>query len=148
MKTFGILAGALALAFVAGGCAAAKPQMALGNGEANWIVTDGLTRDGAVFTFKEVQIDGNGWLVLHPFKDGKPVGEIYSGATYLQSGNNRDVSIAAEPAPETGTMFLVMLHRDVNENRQFDFVFVDDRNVLDKAVFEASTMIAAIFPTP
>lgn len=128
----------------------AEPQMTIGNGQDNWIVTAGATRDGATMTFKEVQIDGNGWLVLHPFKDGKPVGEIYVGATYLSSGQNLDVEITVDtPAPpNAGDMFIVMLHKDVNENQEFDFVFVDERNVLDKAVFEGSTMIGHAIPAP
>ncbi len=28
---------------------------------------------------------------MHPFRDGKPVGEIYVGATYIEDGENRDV---------------------------------------------------------
>ena len=126
----------------------ATPQITFGNGEANWIVTEGATRDGATFSFREVQIDGNGWLVMHPFKDGKPVGEVYVGATYVSDGDNRDVRISVDPPPATGEMFLVMLHRDVNENQEFDFVFVDERNVLDKAVFEGTTMIAHPFAAP
>jgi hypothetical protein len=41
-----------------------------------------------------------------------------------------------------------MLHRDVNENKTFDFVFVDERNVLDKAVFEGTKMIGHPFAAP
>jgi hypothetical protein len=122
--------------------------MTLGNGEANWIVTEGASRDRAVLTFPEVQIDGNGWLVLHPFKDGKPVGNVYVGATYLNDGENREVEITVDSEPASGEMFLVMLHRDVNENREFDFVFVDERSVVDKAVFEGTTMIAHAFAAP
>ena len=127
---------------------AEAPQRTIGNGEANWIVTDGATRDAATFAFREVQIDGNGWLVMHPFKDGKPVGDIYVGATYLPNGENRDVAITVEPPPSTGDMFIVMLHRDVNENQVFDFVFVDEINVLDKAVFEGNKMIGHAFAAP
>ena len=126
----------------------ATTQISLGNGEANWILTEGATRDGATFTFREIRIDGNGWLVMHPFEDGKPVGHVYAGATYLTDGKNLDVKIAVETAPPQGEMFLVMLHRDVNENREFDFVFVDERNVLDKAVFEGTKMIAQPFAAP
>ncbi len=124
------------------------PQRTIGNGEANWIVTDGATRSEATFSFREVRIDGNGWLVMHPFKDGKPVGEVYVGATYLEDGENRDVAITVESVPEPGEMFIVMLHRDVNENRVFDFVFVDEINVLDKAVFEGTKMIGHPFAAP
>ena len=126
----------------------ATPPITFGNGEANWIVTEGATRDGATFSFREVRIDGNGWLVMHPFKDGRPVGEVYVGATYLKDGENHDVRITVDPTPTAGTMFLVMLHRDVNENQEFDFVFVDAFNVVDKAVFEGRTMIAHVFPAP
>ncbi len=130
--------------------AAAAAKISFANGEANWIITEGLSRNGRHITFKEARIDGNGWLVLHPFKDGKPNGAIHVGASYLRDGVNRDITIAvtqdAEPKP--GEMFLVMLHSDVNEDQVFDFVFVDERNVLDKAVFEGMTMIAHVFPAP
>ena len=124
------------------------PQITLGNGSANWIVIDGMSRNGSTFTFREVHIDGNGWLVMHPFKNGKPVGEVYVGATYLKNGENLNVEISVDEEPEPGTMFIVMLHSDVNDNKEFDFVFVDKRNVLDKAVFEANRMIAHAIAAP
>ena len=95
-----------------------------------------------------MQIDGNGWLVMHPFKDGRPVGAVYVGATYIEDGANHDVEVTVEEEPAPGTMFLVMLHLDVNQNQEFDFVFVDERNVLDKAVFEGTTMIAHPIAAP
>ena len=128
--------------------APSTPAISLGNGTTNWIVTDGVTRNGATFTFAEVQIDGNGWLVMHPFKDGKPVGEVYVGSTYIEDGTSSNVEITVDESPAPGTMFIVMLHRDVNENQAFDFVFVDDRHVLDKAVFEGTTMIAHAIAAP
>ena len=127
---------------------AEAPTLMTGNGKANWIVVEGATREGATFTFREVRIDGNGWLVMHPFKDGKPVGDVYVGATYLADGDNRGVAITVDSVPEPGEMFIVMLHRDVNEDKVFDFVFVDERNVLDKAVFEGTMMIAHAFAAP
>ena len=45
-------------------------------------------------------------------------------------------------------MFIVMLHRDVNENQVLDFVFVDELNVMDTAVFEGSRMIGHAIPAP
>ena len=127
---------------------ASTPKITLGNGTENWIVTEDIVRKGATFTFREVQIDGDGWLVMHPFKNGKPVGAVYVGATYIKDGVNRDVEINVEEEPAPGTRFLVMLHLDVNENQEFDFVFVDERNVLDKAVFEGTTMIAHPIAAP
>ncbi len=127
---------------------AEAPAMTSGNGEANWIVTEGATREGATFSFRKVLIAANGWLVMHPFKDGKPVGDIYVGATYLAKGESRDVAITVDSVPAPGDMFIVMLHNDVNENEVFDFVFVDERNVLDKAVFEGTKMIGLPFAAP
>jgi hypothetical protein len=126
----------------------ARMVINLENGEDNWIIVEGATRDGATFQFSEVHIDGNGWLVMHPFEDGEPNGEIYSGATYVRDGDNRNVELTVDSEPAKGDMFIVMLHRDVNENQEFDFVFVDSVNVLDKAVFEGRTMIAHRFPAP
>jgi hypothetical protein len=127
---------------------APAPEIGLGNGEANWIIVEGMTRASDALTFSEVQIAGNGWLVLHPFSDGKPVGDTYVGSTYITSGDNQDVSIQLDSEPTPGDMFIVMLHRDVNENQEFDFVFVDEVNVLDKAVFESRTMIAHAISAP
>ena len=139
------LALAIALLALAGASSAEEPAQpaegpafTTGNGKANWIVTEGATRRGATFSFREVRIDGNGWLVMHPFKDGKPVGDVYVGSTYLKDGDNRDVEITVDSVPKPGDMFIVMLHRDVNEDGLFDFVFVDEHNVLDRAVFEGA----------
>jgi hypothetical protein len=126
-----------------------RSEVSVGNGEANWIITDGATRDGATFVFPEVQINGNGWLVMHPFEEGKPNGDLYVGATYVSSGNNNNVAITVNDEPATGDMFIVMLHRDVDEDQQFDFVFVGDTGqVEDKAVFEGKTMIGHPYPAP
>ncbi len=120
----------------------------IGNGSNNWIITEGASRDGATFTFPEVKIDGNGWLVMHPFKDGKPNGKVYVGHTFLKDGVSHDVQIVVDEIPAQGDYFIVMLHRDVNENQEFDFVFVDAVNVLDKAVFEGETMIGHAYAAP
>ncbi len=55
------------LIFALTGCSTiAGMVIKLDDGEKNWIIVDGATRDGATFTFSEVHIDGNGWLVMHP----------------------------------------------------------------------------------
>lgn len=126
----------------------AAPQITMGNGADNWIITDGATRDGATFTFPEVKIAGNGWLVMHPFENGKPNGDIYVGHTFVKDGVSKDVDITVDETPEPGEMFIVMLHRDVNENEKFDFVFISERKVLDEAVFEGTQMIGHAYPTP
>jgi len=125
-----------------------KPQMGIGNGEKNWIVLDGVARKDSVLTFNEVQIDGNGWLVMHPFEDGAPNGDKYVAYTYLESGKNLDVQIDVLKGLSSDEMFIVMLHRDGNENKVLDFIFVDDQNVMDRAVFEGSTMIGHVIAVP
>lgn len=125
-----------------------KPAITIGDGERNWIKIDDVTREGAVLTVSEVLIEASGFLVIHRFKDGKPYGKDYVASTFLNAGTNLDVPITLPEAPAPGTPLLIMLHSDVNDNETLDFVFVDDVNVLDKAVFEGSTMIAKTFTTP
>jgi hypothetical protein len=125
-----------------------KPQISMGNGEKNWIMVEGVTWDQSTLTFSEVQIDGNGWLVIHPFENGAPNGDKYVALTYLEDGKNLEVDINVLKGLDSGEMFIVMLHRDVNENKVLDFVFVDDRNVLDRAVFEGNTMIGHVIAAP
>ena len=127
---------------------AQTPQITMGNGEANWIHTDGATLDGATFVFPEVHIDGNGWLVMHPFENGKPNGNIVAGYSKISAGTSSDVSISVDPAPTKGDLFVVMLHSDANKNGEFDFVFINEREVVDKAVFEGTTMIGHVYAAP
>jgi hypothetical protein len=126
----------------------ADTAFSMGNGDQNWIVTADATREGNMLTFKEVHIQQSGWLVMHPFEDGKPNGDKYVAATYLTSGSNQNVAIEVYKGVETGEMFIVMLHKDSNENEIFDFVFVDDRNVMDRAMFEGPKMIGHAFAAP
>ena len=125
-----------------------RPQITMGNGEQNWIVTDNATRDDNTLVFSEVNIHASGWLVMHPFEDGKPNGDKYVAATYLSEGTNNDVAIEVYKGITSVEKFIVMLHNDSNHNEIFDFVFVDDVNVMDKAVFEGSKMIGHVFVAP
>lgn len=124
------------------------PKITLANGEKNWITVDGISRDGKTLTVPEVHIDGNGWLVMHPFEGGKPNGDKYVAASYVKSGTSKDVQITVHKGVKTGEKFIVMLHRDLNENKVLDFVFVSDTGVMDEAVFESSTMVAHVIAAP
>ncbi len=148
-RSIGLLALVLSWSVASHAEEAGQSEQSMGNGESNWIITEGATRDGATLTFPEVHIDGNGWLVMHPFEDGKPNGNIYVGHTFVASGTSKDVQISVEPEPVTGDMFIVMLHRDVDEDKDFDFVFVDGGpHVEDKAVFEGTKMIGHAYAAP
>ena len=125
-----------------------QPAPSIGNGTNNWITVEGVTRDEGTLTFSEVHIDGNGWLVIHPFEDGAPNGDKYVAATFLEDGTTLDVNIQVHKGLTSGEMFIVMLHRDSNENKVFDFVFIDEQNVMDRAVFEGSTMIGHAIAAP
>lgn len=149
----------------------AAPQITMGNGEANSINMEGLAlTDGptvfsevrvdesavktfrahsTALTFSEITIEKNGWVVLHPVIDGRPDGDMVSGFAYVPAGENTDVKVRIDHPAETGDKFLVMLHSDVDQDRVFDFVFVEDGiNVEDRAVFEGTNMIAHIFAIP
>ena len=123
-------------------------QMSIGNGENNAIAIESMTRDGNVLTIDEITIEGDGWLVIHPFENGAPNGDRVVGRQFLKSGVNRDVKIEVYKGLESGEMMIVMLHRDSNDNGEFDFIFVDAQNVMDRAVFEGSTMIGHALPAP
>lgn len=123
-------------------------KMTMGNGDDNWIVIEDVKRDGPMLTFSDVTIKGSGWLVIHPFEDGKPNGDKYVGATFLKDGTNHNVQVKVHKGLESKEMIIVMLHHDSNSNEIFDFVFVDDVNVMDKAVFEGHKMIAHAISVP
>ena len=125
-----------------------KSKMTMGNGESNWITLEDVKRDGPVLTFSNVKIEGNGWIVIHPFEEGKPNGDKYVGASFLKDGDNENVSVKVHKGLESGEMIIVMLHSDSNSNEIFDFVFIDDVNVMDKAVFEGNKMIAHAIAVP
>jgi len=126
----------------------APDKFSMGNGEENWIVVEGASRDGNVLTFPEVNIASSGWLVMHPFEDGAPNGDKYVAATYLKSGSSENVEIKVYKGAVTGEQFIVMLHSDSNDNQILDFVFVDDKNVMDRAVFEGARMIGHVIAAP
>jgi hypothetical protein len=151
--------------------ATGKPQITLGNGTSNAIQIDGITRQNEKSVVSEVRVDSKtssvmranttsitfpkvtikkaGWLVLHPVIDGRPDGDIVSGFAYLKEGQNADVAIKIQHPAGVGDKFLVMLHSDVNQDRVFDFVFVEDGiNVEDTAVFEGTRMIAHVIALP
>ena len=126
--------------------AEAAPQIKTGNGVANYIELEGVQRDRATFTFAHVRIDRPGWLVMHPFRDGKPVPTEYVGASLLDAGDHENVTITIDVEPRSGKMFVVMLHYDVNEDGVFDFN--DGITVPDAPVFEDGVLIALRFAAP
>jgi len=151
--------------------ASTPPQITMGNGEFNSIEINGLTRGEIERTFSEVRVDGanvstfrtnsttitfpevlieeNGWIVLHPVIDGRPNGDMVSGFAYVSEGLNKNVALQMDHPADAGRKFIVMLHSDVDEDRIFDFVFVEDGiNVEDKAVFEGTRMIAHVISVP
>jgi len=133
---------------VSGSSFAEGAKMTMGNGDKNWIVVEGVTREEGTLTFTEVNIDGNGWLVIHPFENGAPNGDKYVASTYVSDGKNENVEIKVHKGLDTGEMFIVMLHRDANEDKILDFVFIDETNVMDLAVFEGTKMIGHAIAAP
>lgn len=120
-----------------------RDKIVMGNGENNNIISDGFNQSGNTFTFAQVKIVGNGWLVMHPFKDGKPVPTVYVGHTYVKHGKNKNVSITVDDLPKSEENYILMLHWDVDQDKEFDFG--DGIDVLDAPVFEGNKMIAFKF---
>lgn len=169
--THGLILGTLLSACATAQEAAPTQITSMGNGEANMIELEGLTRTEGVTQFSEVRVDGEtvymfrgdstaitfpkvviaepGFLVLHPVMDGRPNGDMVSGFTYLEPGETENVTIQIDHPADIGTKFLVMMHSDVDGDRVLDFTFVEDGiNVADTAVSEGSKMIAHIFAVP
>jgi len=121
-------------------------KIVTGNGENNFIILDGASRDRSTFTFSEVTIDKDGFLVMHPFRDGKPVQTEYVGAVPITAGTHKNVPITINTQPVTGDNFIVMLHYDMNTDKIFDFN--DGVTVPDAPVFEGHTLVALRYSVP
>jgi len=121
-------------------------QIVTGNGEHNYITLDGAFRTGDQFTFPEVTLSKDGFLVFHPFRDGAPVQTEYVAAKALPAGSHIDVTIDVTDNPQTGDMYIVMLHYDMNRDGVFDFN--DGVDVPDAPVFEGRTLVALRYETP
>ena len=117
-----------------------------GNGENNFIILEGASREGSTFSFPKVTIDKDGFLVMHPFRDGKPVQTEYVGAVPIAAGSHQDVTITIDRDTRTGENFIVMLHYDMNTDKIFDFN--DGITVPDAPVFEGHTLIALRYTAP
>ena len=142
------LIASMLLLLIAFANSVALAQSDIGNGDSNWISVDNVKKRGNTLIFSEVQIEGDGWLVIHPFMNGAPNGDRVAGRSFLKSGSNSDVEIEIHKGIAVGEMMIVMLHSDSNKNGEFDFIFIDERNVMDLAVFEGPTMIGHAIPAP
>lgn len=118
-----------------------RSQITLGNGEENAIATEGIVRSGSTFTLPEVTIARAGFVVVHPFRDGEPVGNEYVAAQPVAAGTSSDVAVTVEGGVAEGDMLLFMLHNDMNDDGVFDFGDGED-DVPDAPTFEGTTMIA------
>ena len=90
----------------------------------------------------------NSRLVLHPFEGGKPNGDKYVAASYIASGTNQNVDLKVHKGLGAGDIFIVKLHRYVNQNKVLGFVFTRDIGVIGEADFEASTKVAHVVSVP
>lgn len=124
----------------------APPAVQTGNGENNRIITQDIARAGARFAFAKVEIDRDGWLVFHPFRDGAPSPTDVAGYVFLERGIHEPAVVMLDAAPREGEMFVAMLHYDMNEDGVFDFQ--DGVSPPDAPVFENGVMIAHRIATP
>ncbi|MEL7231093.1 MAG: hypothetical protein AAGJ85_01115 [Pseudomonadota bacterium] len=118
----------------------AAPAIAPGNGEANVITLDGLSRVGSTLYVPEVKSETPAFLVVHPFLDGAPLREDYTAATYIDAGVTENVPLLLDQPAESGSRMIIMFHEDVNRDGLFQFG--DGITVPDAPVIEGTTMIA------
>ena len=150
MRSLGF--GLVAIIGLAAGLSTSSTALAQGapfaNGTKNFIVAAGAARKADTFTFALVQSENNGFVVLYKIVDGVPQGDTYVGATYVPKGKTQNVSVKVNYVPVKGEHLVVMLHRDNNENKKFDFVFDAAGKVQDAVVVENKKMVARIFTAP
>ena len=130
----------VATGFAGAGPAASAAGLPFANGQKNFIIAAGVTRKTDTLTFSAVQSAANGFVVLYKIVDGVP--------TYVPKGKNQNVAVKLNYVPLKGDHLVVMLHRDNNENKKFDFVFDAAGNVQDEVVKENTKMVARIFAAP
>ena len=138
----------VATGFASTGPMASAAGLPFANGQKNFIIAASVTRKTDTLTFATVQSAANGFVVLYKIVDGVPQGDTYVGATYVPKGKNQNVAVKLNYIPVKGDHLVVMLHRDNNENKKFDFVFDAAGNVQDEVVKENTKMVARIFAAP
>ena len=102
------------------------------------VTFENQTADGRNVTVAEATLPEGGFAVVH-----NESGEVVGASEYLEAGTHENVTVEVDD-PENATDTLVaMLHRDSDENREFEFVVsegavdrpytVDDQPVTDEA---------------
>ena len=75
---------------------------------------------GSSVTVQSVSAAQDGWVVIHRVQDGKPVVPASIGHSYVEQGNNQDVTVDLLEAPE-GSELIAMLHVDDGELGVYQF---------------------------
>jgi hypothetical protein len=80
---------------------------------------------GATLIIDEVTIDGDGWLVIHAMKDGKPVVPGSIGRVALKAGTSKSLTVTLDAPVASGDVVLTMLHADKGAMGTYEFPGAD-----------------------
>ncbi|MDQ7080335.1 MAG: hypothetical protein Q9M41_06670 [Paracoccaceae bacterium] len=80
---------------------------------------------GNTVTVDSVTIDGDGWLVIHAIKNGKPVVPASIGHVAIKSGTTENVVVKLTRATKPGEKLLPMLHVDQGYMGEYEFPGAD-----------------------
>ncbi len=80
---------------------------------------------GKSVTIESLTITGDGWLVIHAIKDGKPVVPGSIGHVAVRAGTNKDVVVPLDVATKPGQKVLAMLHVDAGKKGAYEFPGAD-----------------------
>jgi subtilisin family serine protease len=83
--------------------------------------------DGTAVTVDSVTMSEGGFVVVHDSSllDGRVAGSVVGSSGYLAPGQSSGVEVSLDEPLESNQPIIAMLHRDTNDNQQFDFPNAD-----------------------
>jgi len=86
---------------------------------------------GNTLTVASVNIQNDGWLVVHAMKDGAPVLPGIIGKVAVKAGTTKNVVVELTEATSAGDTVLTMLHVDAGAIGEYEFPGADVPVVAD-----------------
>ena len=83
------------------------------------IDAENATMDGNSVTFPSVQIDKNGFVVIHAVRDGQVIVPGSVGHTMVEAGDTSDVTV--EIGDSAADSYVAMLHYDTDGDGEYSF---------------------------
>ena len=96
-------------------------QGQMSGGEQAMVSADDQKAEGNTVLVSQVMMPEDGFVVIHSVQDGKPMAPQSIGHTAVKAGENNDVRVELDYAPQAGEDFVVMLHKDTGQMGTYEF---------------------------